>query len=513
MMDSLALPISWWSVSGVLLTELLYRIPWGRWVAGLLDLLGQLVSALYHEELSEDEQEALLRKLALGILGESFRGAGFMALMMGGWIALETLGSSLGVGSMLSWWGGVALTISSLAYLVIRIRWISRVAPDDQRYDEYSHAPTTQSFYAFALDHPAILDFSFNRERKRVMKRGHHVMVDRPVWVCGLARAGTTILTELLYDTGHFASLTYRDMPFPLAPSLWRALSRWSLQRDPELRERAHGDGLMIGVDSPEALEEVFWRTQSPGTYLDPHVLAAYTPSDLSIKRLREYISCVLESRERRREDRSSPLRYLSKNNNHLIRLPALIEAFPQGHFIIPIRHPLEHAESLRRQHLRWIDRHKRDPFSRRYMGWLCHYEFGSDHRAFALPICDAQLGACEEYVDAGSDDTIDLNVIEETHTLTYWLIRWLEAYRWVATLDRSRIFIVDYRALNTAPYQTISALSRALDLDLTPSKIKQMASRLKPVAHVIDTDDVNPNLIRDAEALYASFVGTDSMK
>ncbi len=80
------------------------------------------------------------------------------------------------------------------------------------------------------------------------------------VFVSGLARSGTTLLMRMLHDTDEFASLTYRDMPLVMAPNLWRRLSG-AFQKSMARQERAHGDGLQVDYDSPEALEEVFWRT------------------------------------------------------------------------------------------------------------------------------------------------------------------------------------------------------------------------------------------------------------
>jgi len=47
---------------------------------------------------------------------------------------------------------------------------------------------------------------------------------------------------------------TYRHMPFVLCPLLWHRVSR-GLRQESKLSERAHGDGLLVGFDSPEAFE------------------------------------------------------------------------------------------------------------------------------------------------------------------------------------------------------------------------------------------------------------------
>ena len=49
--------------------------------------------------------------------------------------------------------------------------------------------------------------------------------IDNDVFVAGLARSGTTILLNALYESSEFASLSYKDMPFVLAPNLWSKLS------------------------------------------------------------------------------------------------------------------------------------------------------------------------------------------------------------------------------------------------------------------------------------------------
>ena len=79
------------------------------------------------------------------------------------------------------------------------------------------------------------------------------------VFVLGLARSGTTILLNAIYQSNLFGCLSYSDMPFILAPNLWSKVS--FTKTFSELTERAHGDGLQVSTVSPEAFEEVFWKT------------------------------------------------------------------------------------------------------------------------------------------------------------------------------------------------------------------------------------------------------------
>ena len=113
-----------------------------------------------------------------------------------------------------------------------------------------------QKLHKFALSsqfmREATFDFESNNSSS-FSSTGDHI------FITGLARAGTTILLNALYKSNIFASLSYADMPFVLAPNLW---SKISIKRgNTELKERAHGDGIKVSTDSPEAFEEVFWKT------------------------------------------------------------------------------------------------------------------------------------------------------------------------------------------------------------------------------------------------------------
>jgi len=179
-----------------------------------------------------------------------------------------------------------------------------------------------------------------------------------------------------IYETGQFRSLTYRDMPFVLAPNLWGTFSRPSVKPG-TAKERAHGDGVLVDYDSPEALDEVYWRIFCGDSYLHPDRLTSMQADDEAIEGFRAYVNHILMGH--------GDKRYLSKNNNNILRLNSISRAFPNAVFLIPFRHPASQARSLHKQHLRFSVEHEQDDFSRRYMSWLAHHEFGSDHRPFVF--------------------------------------------------------------------------------------------------------------------------------
>jgi Sulfotransferase family len=232
----------------------------------------------------------------------------------------------------------------------------------------------------------------------------------RHVFVSGLARAGTTIIMRRLHETGLFRSLTYRDMPFVLCPNLWERISNLS-RRDMEAVERVHGDGLQVDVDSPEALDEVFWRVFAGSDYIKETHLCAHGADNDLVEKFRRYISCILHCQS----DGSQKRRYLSKNNNNILRLGALRAAFPNSVILIPFRDPVQQANSLLNQHRKFSQLQGDDVFVRSYMKWLAHHEFGLEHRPFWFDNGRA--------FEASRYRASDIN---------YWLEAWLRVYGWV---------------------------------------------------------------------------------
>ena len=113
-----------------------------------------------------------------------------------------------------------------------------------------------QKLHQLALSSQFMRDVTFVVESSLISTKE---IEDNHVFVAGLARSGTTILLNAIYNSNQFSSLSYQDMPFVLAPNLWSRLS--FNKQDTNLLERAHGDGIKVSTVSPEAFEEVFWNT------------------------------------------------------------------------------------------------------------------------------------------------------------------------------------------------------------------------------------------------------------
>ena len=214
-----------------------------------------------------------------------------------------------------------------------------------------------QFLHRFVLSSQFVREVMFDIEQSVFLKKNNNFN-DNHVFVAGLARSGTTVLLNALYQSNQFASLTYDDMPFVLAPNLWEKINRRSVHG--EAKERAHGDSIKVATNSPEAFEEVFWKT-----------------FDDDSKNSRElfinYISIILK--------KNNKTRYLSKNNQNIRRLTIISKCFPQSKILIPFRDPLQHVSSLFSQHKRFVKEQTKDKFIRNYMDWIGHSEFGLGYK------------------------------------------------------------------------------------------------------------------------------------
>ena len=116
----------------------------------------------------------------------------------------------------------------------------------------------------FITRHPGLWTRIGNLETRLLEDELSEVAVERPIYVAGLARSGSTILLELLARQPEVVSHRYRDYPPVFTPYMWNRLLERTPQRRAEPAERSHKDGIKVTPDSPEALEEVLWMAFFP---------------------------------------------------------------------------------------------------------------------------------------------------------------------------------------------------------------------------------------------------------
>ncbi len=308
------------------------------------------------------------------------------------------------------------------------------------------------------------------------------VEVSRPVFVTSLPRAGTTLLLDVIASTGTFGSHIYRDLPFVLIPMLWNAISGSGRRQNGGGIERAHGDGMTIGYDSHEAFEEILWRAYWPHKYLDDRILAwgqdDYDPHDEFDGFFRSHMRKLLLLRE--------ATRYVSKNNANISRIPKLVAMFTGARVLVPFRNPIDHAVSMWRQHRNFMQIHMDEPFARRYMADLGHFDFGANLRPINF----------EGWLDNDSVETPD--------GIEFWLQYWCATFEGLLKADPpSQVAFVNYDRLCVEP---ISGLTSVCDfLDVYDLEVSSAAGRFRPSNSYKDKkQDLSQELTERAEAVHS---------
>lgn len=205
------------------------------------------------------------------------------------------------------------------------------------------------------------------------------IRIERPLYVCGLARAGTTILLEMLASAPGFTSHRYSDYALLWTPYWWNALrARLPLPSRPPV-ERAHGDRLVVTVDSPEAFEESLWMHFFPGRH-DPGVDQVLTRNHVNAAFAAFYAAHIRKLLAVRRARR-----YVAKANYNLTRLGYLLQLFPDARFIVAVREPVAHVASLVKQDRLFTGWSRVDSGVARHLQRVGHFEFGPHKRAVNL--------------------------------------------------------------------------------------------------------------------------------
>ena len=294
-----------------------------------------------------------------------------------------------------------------------------------------AYSPMAQLFHRLILNHYHLGKALLKRQIKGIE---HPVQTDQTtaVLITGLARAGTTALTRALTDRGPFASLDYSNMPVLLAPRLW---SKFYKPKKKEDKERAHGDGIKVGLASVEALEEYFFKVTTNDRFISDTGLHLHEISAEENDLYRRYTKSLCNVGQV----------YLAKNNNAVLRLKSMLPLNPDMTVFVLVRDPLQHAFSLMKQHQKFEKEQTADPFILEYMNWLGHHEFGLGQLPFNLS------GAAPQQTDRGQ--------------LNYWLERWIDYYNYAKTI--SNIQFIAYEDFVARPKEVLERISTATSITL----------------------------------------------
>ncbi len=467
----------------------------GLWKSGVVPVAREAVStalsglsAMTDSALDDDAKEAAVRKAAFALLSAALSIALRFALILALTAIPIYLADILGIVStdavmalMLRW--DYILIVSVVAIVVaeaLRRRAVrSRAAPSAASSSVNSYSDVERFLHGIAFSSPA-LQRRVSRLEDRVMgpPKGE---ARPPIFVTSLARGGTTALLNALTLVPGIATHTYRDMPFLTAPILWNRLAGGS-KRSVARRDRAHGDGLTIDLDSPEAFEEVIWKMHWPEKY-GADGIALWTPDDRDTQAdsfLSDHMAKII--RARFGQAPQPPVRYCSKNNANIGRLAYLPEAFPGCEIVVPLRHPARHAASLHRQHLNFLKLQAEDDFVRKYMSDIGHFEFGQICAPLKFP------GFDRARYDPESPD--------------HWLDYWISAFRATEAQIAANpdIVLVTQDSLREDPQATMGKLATRLEL---PLEDQDFRTTFRATPDQGDDDPFSPELLKTAQDIY----------
>lgn len=312
------------------------------------------------------------------------------------------------------------------------------------------------------------------------------IEIVRPVFITSLPRAGTTLLLELLSGLDSFAAHTYRDMPFVLTPLLWNAVSR-RFQTAPAVLDRAHGDGMTIGFDSAEAFEEVVWRAFWPEKYLADRIVpwrADDTDAEGEFEPfLKNHMRKLIALRA---NGEDAQVRYVSKNNANIARIPKITRMFPEAVILIPFRHPLEQVGSMLRQHRRFENIHAHEAFTRRYMEDIGHFDFGANFRPLDF------------------DRWLDRADGHSAHSADFWLQYWCAAFEHLLSPPCAQVVFVSYEQCCAHPAAALRRLGGRLGPDVTDRLTSEAGRFRAPRLSAVEAPDVDRAVLDRALALHA---------
>ena len=284
------------------------------------------------------------------------------------------------------------------------------------------------------------------------------------VFITGLARSGTTALMRQIFETKDYASLQYSNMPMLLMPNLWKK------KLNLEAHERAHKDGIIVDGNSPEEFDEYFWKAFLKDSYIQDGLVPHEVPEDI-LKKYMTYVALVCHSKNK--------TRYVSKNNNNILRLDALRQ-IPNHLIFVLFRDPFSHASSLMKLDRSFTESQQEDPFALEYFNFLGHHEFGLGHKPFWL------TDKFKERVERYNKDQIE-----------YWIAVWINYYQYLLEQHAEQVHLICFEDLIQEParvYNYVSDTIQSTELNIPESKHRPSSYQ---------TIECDPALLQEAQELY----------
>lgn len=297
----------------------------------------------------------------------------------------------------------------------------------NKKKQDSGYSKIAQLFHRLILDNYNISEKLFEIDVKSLRKKDVGTRSEFII-ISGLARAGTTSLMTKLSKIKNFKSLNYGNMPLVMSPGIWKKFYR---PKNKKSKERSHKDGISIGLDSVEALEEYFFKVKMKDSFIDKVAILEHELSDKIYNDYLLYQQIIREEEEKI---------YLAKNNNFLLRYSWMRKMNSDFTMVIMFRDPLSHSHSLLEQHIRFSKLQETDPFVLEYMNWLGHHEFGKGHKQFIFTNRELEISGDKTKID-------------------FWLKIWINYYSFVIDLDQEGILLISYDEYCKKPKKIIDEI------------------------------------------------------
>ena len=161
--------------------------------------------------------------------------------------------------------------------------------------------------------------------------------------------------------------------------------------------------------------------------------------------------------------------RYRSKGNYKVTRIMYIAKLFPDARFIIPVRHPLDHVESLVRQHRLFTGYAETDRRIGKYLETAGHYEFGPQRVPVSL-----SAGQARRVEEAWSNGQEHLG----------YAIQWQSVYGYVSRLCenpslRERLLILRFEDMCNKSADILRDIFKFLGIDDDNELTGRLAERI----------------------------------
>jgi len=305
-----------------------------------------------------------------------------------------------------------------------------------------------------------------------------------PIYICGLARAGSSILLELLSSHPQLASHRYKDFPFLAIPLWWNWVYDRITTSEVATMERSHKDGIMVTQDSPEAMEEILWMHFFPNCH-DP---ASNNVLDGSVD-FPEFEQFYTQHQRKILLLRNGE-RYLAKGNYNVTRLEYILKILPEARFVLPVRDPVNHVASLMKQDALFRKEESRDKRLLAYMRRCGHFEFGLGRTALNMGN-QQRTEQIKELWKQGQD-------------VRAWAMYWADIYEYVAErlqankALRKATTLVHFETFCQQPKTTLETIYKNCDLEIDSERLQEQADKISaPDYYKVPFSDQEKEIIK----------------